>query len=62
MPLNVNEAYVKLGCPDCEKHWEASLGDLPPHDTSYDCPGCTATRRLAEFARTGQDLATLKAL
>jgi predicted RNA-binding Zn-ribbon protein involved in translation (DUF1610 family) len=56
------ETYVRLRCPACEKQWEESPGALPAHDRSFDCPDCGAGRRLAEFARTGHDLATLKTL
>lgn len=56
------EAYVRLLCPECQKGWEATPRDLPPHDQSFHCPGCSETRRLAEFTRTDRDLQTLKGL
>jgi predicted RNA-binding Zn-ribbon protein involved in translation (DUF1610 family) len=56
------DTYVRLLCPECEKKWESSPSDLPDAGQSFDCPDCTTTRRLAEFARTGHDLETLKTL
>ncbi|MFB6137636.1 MAG: hypothetical protein ABEJ42_04765 [Halobacteriaceae archaeon] len=58
----MNEAYVQLLCPECQKHWEETPGDLPNHTQNFSCPGCHATRRLAEFMRTDRDLETLKRL
>lgn len=58
----MNEANVRLLCPECKKTWETTPGDLPEHDTMFHCPNCHATRRLAEFARTDRDLNTLKTL
>jgi len=57
---SMEEAYVRLLCPECGKHWESTPSDLPEHTSSFHCPGCHASRRLAEFARTDHDLATLK--
>ncbi|PSP82131.1 hypothetical protein BRC83_10505 [Halobacteriales archaeon QS_1_68_17] len=56
------ETYVRLLCPACGKRWESTPTDLPSHKQSFDCPGCQDSRRLAEFMRTEQDLATLKEL
>lgn len=56
------ETYVRLLCPECTKQWEAPPAELPAHDQSFDCPACGEQRRLAEFARTGRDLETLKTL
>jgi ssDNA-binding Zn-finger/Zn-ribbon topoisomerase 1 len=58
----MNEAYVRLLCPECKKEWESSPSDLPPHDTTFHCPNCHNSRRLAEFARTDHDLETMKSL
>lgn len=56
------ETYVRLRCPECGKQWEASPNDLPPHNMAFHCPGCHASRRMAEFTRTERDLETLKTL
>jgi len=56
----MEETYVRLLCPECGKAWEASPGELPGPAESFDCPGCRATRRTAEFTRTDHDLETLK--
>jgi len=56
------EAYVQVLCPECNKNWEETPGDLPRHDRNYNCPGCHATRRTAEFMRTERDLVNLKRL
>lgn len=56
------EAFVRLLCPECRKDWETNPGDLPGPRKNFSCPGCHATRRLAEFMRTEHDLNTLKQL
>jgi len=56
----VNETYVRLLCPNCEKHWERNPRELPAHDTEFTCPECHTTRKTAEFMRTDHDLDTLK--
>ena len=58
----MEEAYVRLLCPECKKGWESTPSQLPPHTTTYHCPNCHASRRLAEFTRTDRDLQTLKEL
>jgi hypothetical protein len=58
----MEEAFVRLHCPDCNKGWESTPSDLPSHKEEFDCPGCTESRRLAEFMRTEHDLETLKEL
>jgi predicted RNA-binding Zn-ribbon protein involved in translation (DUF1610 family) len=58
----MEEAYVRLLCPECAKDWESTPRDLPVHDRMYHCPNCHATRRVAEFMRTERDLQTLKNL
>ncbi|ELZ22459.1 hypothetical protein C475_18143 [Halosimplex carlsbadense 2-9-1] len=58
----MEEAYVRLLCPECTKDWESTPTDLPEHTTLYHCPNCHASRRLAEFTRTDRDLQTLKSL
>ena len=60
--LRMEEAYVRLRCPECTKDWESTPSELPSHDTVYHCPNCHASRRLAEFTRTDHDLQTLKRL
>ncbi|QIO23342.1 hypothetical protein [Haloarcula sp. JP-L23] len=58
----MEEAYVRLLCPECTKDWESTPSELPTHNTLYHCPNCHASRRLAEFTRTDRDLQTLKGL
>ncbi|AUV82008.1 hypothetical protein C2R22_10400 [Salinigranum rubrum] len=56
------EAFVRLLCPECKKDWETKPSELPGPRNNFSCPGCHATRRLAEFMRTEHDLKTLKQL
>jgi DNA-directed RNA polymerase subunit RPC12/RpoP len=58
----MDNAYVRLVCPDCTKDWQTDPQSLPSHDEMYDCSECGTERRLAEFARTDHDLQTLKTL
>ena len=56
----MNETYVRLLCPECQKAWQSPPDQLPRHDQNFSCPNCHATRQLAEFTRTDRDLETLK--
>lgn len=56
----MRETHVRLLCPECKKDWERHPDDLPEPDSLFDCPDCHASYRLAEFARTDRDLATLE--
>ena len=58
----MEEAYVRLLCPECKKDWESTPTELPGHARMFHCPNCHASRRLAEFTRTEHDLQTLKTL
>jgi len=58
----MEETYVRLLCPACEKAWEESPADLPQPNQRFRCPACDATRKTSEFARTDHDLETLKQL
>ena len=58
----MREAYVRLVCPECQKDWESTPGNLPTPDEQFSCPDCTERRRLAEFMRTERDLETLQDL
>lgn len=58
----MEETYVRLLCPECDKAWEASPGDLPEASQTFHCPNCHASRRTSEFTRTDRDLETLKQL
>ncbi|MUV88674.1 hypothetical protein GJ629_01235 [Halapricum sp. CBA1109] len=58
----MEEAYVRLLCPECAKEWESTPRSLPGPDEMYHCPNCHATRHLSEFMRTEHDLQTLKGL
>jgi predicted RNA-binding Zn-ribbon protein involved in translation (DUF1610 family) len=56
----MNETYVRLLCPECDKDWEEGPDELPAPDEMFHCPNCHATRRTSEFTRTERDLETLK--
>jgi len=56
----MQEAWLQLRCPDCDKHWEATPTDLPSPDTQFDCDGCGAERPLSEFMKTTRDLELLR--
>jgi len=58
----MEEAYVRLLCPECTKEWESTPTDLPDLQRTYHCPNCHASRPLAEFMRTEHDLQTVKSL
>jgi len=58
----MEEAYVRLLCPECRKEWNSTPSDLPSHKATCRCPRCDTARRLAEFMRTEHDLETLKRL
>jgi len=58
----MNEAYVRLLCPECDKEWESTPNALPAVDSVFHCPNCHNSRRLAEFARTNRDLETMQSL
>jgi predicted RNA-binding Zn-ribbon protein involved in translation (DUF1610 family) len=54
------ETYVRLLCPECGKNWQSSPKELPAPARTFHCPGCHASRPLAEFTRTEHDLQNLK--
>lgn len=58
----MQEAWLQLLCPDCEKHWEATASDLPSPETSFACDDCGAERPLSEFMKTARDLELLRQL
>jgi len=58
----MEETYVRLRCPSCDKDWETKPEDLPDSDAQYECPDCGLARSMAEFTRTAHDLKTLKQL
>jgi predicted RNA-binding Zn-ribbon protein involved in translation (DUF1610 family) len=58
----MEEAYVRLLCPECRKEWESSPSELPAAETDFACPDCGESRPLSEFLRTEQDLQTLQEL
>jgi predicted RNA-binding Zn-ribbon protein involved in translation (DUF1610 family) len=58
----MEEAYVRLLCPECGKDWESTPSELPQPKEMFHCPNCHASHRMAEFARTERDLETLKNL
>jgi ssDNA-binding Zn-finger/Zn-ribbon topoisomerase 1 len=58
----MEEAHVRLVCPECSKNWQAQPDELPEITANFHCPNCRATRRTSEFMRTEHDLRTLKQL
>lgn len=58
----MEETYVRLLCPACGKNWEAAPSGLPEPVGTFNCPGCHASRRLSEFARTEHDLRVMQGL
>ncbi|MFW5949963.1 MAG: hypothetical protein ACOCR6_01255 [archaeon] len=58
----MEEAYVRLLCPECTKEWEATPRDLPAPDEHFRCPECNEQRRVSEFMRTDRDLEMLRTL
>lgn len=56
----MEEAFVRLLCPDCEKSWERNPTELHDPREEFTCPDCETTLRLAEFMRTERDLETLE--
>ncbi|MFC7074178.1 hypothetical protein ACFQJ7_01480 [Halovenus rubra] len=58
----MEEAYVRLLCPECTKEWQATPDELPETHRVLHCPNCHASRPVSEFARTEHDLNTLKQL
>jgi len=58
----MEEAYVRLLCPECTKEWQSTPRDLPDPETTFRCPECDEQRRLSEFMRTEHDLETLRDL
>ncbi|WP_263019456.1 DUF7836 family putative zinc-binding protein [Natronobiforma cellulositropha] len=58
----MEEATVRLLCPECTKSWQAPPGELPVAAGVFHCPNCHASRRTSEFMRTDRDLRTLKQL
>jgi predicted nucleic acid-binding Zn ribbon protein len=58
----MQEAWLQLQCPACDKHWEATAADLPSPDTAFDCDDCETVRPLSEFMKTARDLELLRDL
>lgn len=58
----MQEAWLQLLCPDCDKHWEATAADLPSPETPFVCDDCGAERSLSEFMKTARDLELLREL
>ncbi len=56
----MKEAFVRLHCPECGKHWQKTPTEMPNVRSNFSCPNCHATRRAAEFLRTERDLETVK--
>lgn len=56
----MSEAWIQLLCPECERMWESSPGDLPAPGERFACERCGATRSVSEFARTQRDLDILE--
>ncbi|WP_302080953.1 hypothetical protein [Salinibaculum rarum] len=56
----MNEAFVQLSCPACDKQWEDEPTALHAPDTDFTCPDCGESRHPSEFMRTDRDLEVLK--
>lgn len=56
----MNEAYVRLLCPNCQKTWGENPGQLPPPSDAFTCRDCESDFTMAEFMRTERDLEILK--
>lgn len=56
----MNETFVRLLCPECQKTWERKPSELPAHTEQFGCDNCATERRTAEFTRTDHDLDVLK--
>lgn len=52
----MQEAFVDVKCPNCEKTWEEQPHDLPEPDTDFECPACGERRYLSEFMDSKRDL------
>jgi hypothetical protein len=58
----MQEARIRLRCPDCEEQWEANPSDLPVSSDRLTCDGCGESRRVSEFAKTARSLEVLEAV
>jgi ssDNA-binding Zn-finger/Zn-ribbon topoisomerase 1 len=56
----MEEAFVRLRCPECGKTWQNTPTAVPPVRSNFSCPSCHATHRFAEFLRTERELETVK--
>jgi DNA-directed RNA polymerase subunit RPC12/RpoP len=59
---HMNEATVRLVCPECGKDWQTDPVDLPESGRTFHCPNCHASRRLSEYLHTERDLQVLQKL
>ena len=59
---HMEEAHVRLVCPECTKEWQSKPQELPERDRTFHCPNCHASRRLSVYLATERDLKTLKQL
>lgn len=56
----MQEAYVELTCPNCNKLWERDPNELGDAETPFECPDCGERAPLGEFARTTRDLEVIE--
>jgi len=56
----MQESWIQLQCPACEKHWEANPADVAAPDADLECEDCGETRPAAEFTKTARDLEILR--
>lgn len=56
----MQEAWIDLACPNCDKQWEANPTELPAPDADFECPDCGTSRSTAEFAQTQRGLEILE--
>jgi hypothetical protein len=56
----MQEAWIRLRCPDCDEQWQANPADLHAPDLAFSCEHCEGTRPLSEFTKTARDFEILE--
>lgn len=56
----MQEAWIRLLCPECGESWQANPTDLPGPRDRMNCGHCDGHRPTAEFARTDRDYEILR--
>ena len=55
----MQEAWIQLDCPVCDKQWEANPANLPAPERTLTCQSCGSNRRTSEFLKTARDFEIL---